>query len=296
MPRYLDITEFVTTMTEFHVNDLHTLKALRDVQSIPNFPSFESSIRPRISKLSVEMSRPLTFFRCLESGTCMSYIWDPPIQDFSSSTFLFRMSMTPYPTSITSGPPEDLAPWRELPAWLLVKLPELRKLQIWLDHSNRTNWTVVNERAILKPIAALKSNVPELEVVCLLPKLNPRIQSSERHYIRWMPGFVSDEVKEHEMKEDEVKDEVKEDKVGGPPNFELHRVLRQRMRVRTFNMGRQAIKTDWDFPFTFGLYEIGGMTVAEAEREEERMLKLGLEISVPVVVRSATRGGYIGGY
>ena len=167
------------------------------------------------------------------------------------------------PNVITSGPPEDLTPWRELPAWLLVKLPELRKLQIWLDHSNRTNWTVVNERAILKPIAALKSNVPELEVVCLLPKLNPRIQSSERHYIRWMPGFVSDEVKEHEMKEDEVKDEgkdeAKEDKVGGPPpNFELHRVLRQRMRVRTFNMGQQAIKTDWDFPFTFGLYEIGG--------------------------------------
>ena len=90
-------------------------------------------------------------------------------------------------------------------------MPWLRNLHIWLDHNGPSNeyWSVVNERAILAPMEAIKTtHNPDLKLVCFLPNLHPEIENRQRHYL---PGEREEE--------------------NPPSQLEIHRLLRQRYRV-----------------------------------------------------------------
>lgn len=158
------------TTTDFHVTDMRTLGALlAETELSPPPFSFEGSICPRITGLSIVLSQPLAFFRAIETISTPSY----DHQD---------------------GPPPDLQyvgdvrVWPDLPSRLLVQLRGLGRLHIWLDHNGKENWSVVNERAILAPVEALTTRSPEFQMVFILPKAHPWIEDPQRHYLSGHEG------------------------------------------------------------------------------------------------------------
>jgi hypothetical protein len=75
--------------------------------------------------------------------------------------------------------------WLQLPK-ILSEFKNLRRLHIWLDHDDRSSWTVVNERALISHIAPLAEN-PDLKVSLSLPKLHPRWEQPDRHFTDGSP-------------------------------------------------------------------------------------------------------------
>jgi hypothetical protein len=71
--------------------------------------------------------------------------------------------------------------WLELPHAIPL-MNKLRKLHIWLDHDEPCTWTTVNERAVLSPLASL-STLPHLEVSINLPKLHPKWETLDKHFM-----------------------------------------------------------------------------------------------------------------
>jgi hypothetical protein len=125
--------------------------------------SFEGSICPRISKLSITLSLPLAFFQAIEAAYRAS-----PDREIGSS----------------AGIEDDsVGTWLHLHSRLLIQLPKLRKLRVWLDHNVDRYWSVVDERAILGPMEVLRTSNPALELVCVLPNPHPRIEDRQRHYL-----------------------------------------------------------------------------------------------------------------
>jgi hypothetical protein len=70
----------------------------------------------------------------------------------------------------------------------IVQLETLRKLQIWIDHDESTSWTLVNERAILRPLEPL-IEISDLDMSISLPKLHPLWENPYRHFIQDKPIF-----------------------------------------------------------------------------------------------------------
>jgi hypothetical protein len=100
---------------------------------------------------------------------------------------------------LTAGPHYDVSPvdspssptQSRMTAWLQVcpaiaQLDVLRELQIWIDHDESTSWTLVNERAILRPLEPLLE-IADLNMSISLPKLNPLWENPYRHYIQDNP-------------------------------------------------------------------------------------------------------------
>lgn len=158
------MVEVVTTATDFHITDLRTLEAmLLHTEPSPARFSFEGSVCSRLASLSITLSQPLAFFQAIEAASSTS-------QNGDSS-------------NLGEQGDHDVTPWFYLPSRPLIQLPRLRKLHAWLDHNGRESWSVVNERAILAPIEALKTNNPRLEVVCVLPKVHSTFEDRQRHYV-----------------------------------------------------------------------------------------------------------------
>jgi hypothetical protein len=77
----------------------------------------------------------------------------------------------------------DLDPvlaWARL-SLALPRIPQLRKLQIELDHTEEPTWSIVNERAVLSDLAVMEPH-PILEIIVTLPNLHPKWSSPERHF------------------------------------------------------------------------------------------------------------------
>lgn len=228
----------VTTAADFHVTDLRALEALLDHREPAPTPfTFEGSIRPCIARLSITLSRPLTFFQAIEATSLASQAQG----DASSSN------------------PEDdeTGIWsHQLPSRLLIQLPRLRKLHVWLDHNRLDYWSVVNERAILAPMEALKTSSPGLELVCVLPKLHPQIEDRQRHYL---PGDEEEESSSRRL--------------------EIRRILRQRERIlENANTGDRYIISTQDFPHLVGDPSFYYMSMAELEEFERRLWHAGVNV------------------
>jgi hypothetical protein len=131
------------------------------------------------------------------------------------------------------------------PGWIqlctaITGFERLRQLHLWADHNSQRSWTVVNERAFLAPLHTLLTANPHLQIHVSLPKLHPKYESPERHFV-------------HDC---------------APPPYRITRRLRQR-----FHAVRQGTRyyKNWvpDFPIT---YEIDSSdeeleTVEERERQ-----------------------------
>ncbi|KAB5533485.1 hypothetical protein GE09DRAFT_1193330, partial [Coniochaeta sp. 2T2.1] len=81
---------------------------------------------------------------------------------------------------------EWVSAWMRVWSSLAPRLPELRRLNIWLDHDDSKSWTVLNERAILSPIITSISPTTSdslQDVTLSLPKTHPRYEHPERHYL-----------------------------------------------------------------------------------------------------------------
>lgn len=182
------------------------------------------------------MSLPLAFFQAIEAASLASQAQD---------------------RALSSHPEDDdVGTWSHLPSRLLIQLPQLRHLHVWLDHNGRDYWSVVHERAILAPMEALKTSNPGLELVCVLPKVHPRIEDRQRHYL---PGGEEEE--------------------SSSSRLEIHRVLRQRYRVLySANTGDMRVTWMQDFPHIVGNPVFDDMSLAEKEEFEGRMWRAGLDV------------------
>lgn len=244
--RYSELAEAVTTENDFYITDLRVLNASIDNKEPRPAPfSFEGSILPRIASLSITLSQPLQFFKAIETNSLVAR----ENQGHASSS-------KPEGNSY-------LSIWSQLSSRPLIQLPHLRKFHMWLDHYGEVNWSMVNERVIPALMEALKTRKPKLKLVCALPKVHPRIEGPQRHYL---PG-----------KEDE-------EAAGGEESSSplwLHRTPRQRHRVvgESGNLNNRWITYVQDFPHSFGdplFYE--GRSRAEREELEAFAWRRGVDI------------------
>ncbi|KAF2113277.1 hypothetical protein BDV96DRAFT_578647 [Lophiotrema nucula] len=76
--------------------------------------------------------------------------------------------------------PTHLAVWPHLGS-AITKLQNLKRLRIWLDHTEKSSWSLINERALLS-LFLPPSRITGLDISVSLPRLNPRYESSEKHF------------------------------------------------------------------------------------------------------------------
>jgi len=198
--------------------------------------SFEVSICPRIDKLSLMLNAPLALFHAVE--------------DFSIS----RDDQVENPRN------DEAEIWAcLLPSRLFSQLPQIRRLGIWLDLTTtnmKARWGVVNERAFLAPVQALKTSNPELELTCALPKLHPRLENVERHYL---PDFGDGDQ-------------------GWPASrLGIHRFVRERFRAEVKSNELETTYVN-DFPELVDSMYFEHKSMADKEEMERRMFGSGLWI------------------
>jgi hypothetical protein len=138
-----------------------------------------------------------------------------------------------------------ISAWTELP-FALDYWSRLRKLRIWLDHEESCSWSVVNERAVLSPLASLSSN-PDLDVSINLPKLHPKWEAPERHFTEDSPRLP----------------------------IAIHRRYRQRYHGVEDSNGNLRVKYWSDFPVWHEVAEMMEMPVEEIEEGERSSWEAG---------------------
>jgi hypothetical protein len=69
---------------------------------------------------------------------------------------------------------------------MLSRFGSLRKLSLWLDHSDTRPWSVVSERKLLSPLLEHLSATP-MDVAIILPKFHPLYETEHRHFMSKHP-------------------------------------------------------------------------------------------------------------
>ncbi|KAF2024295.1 hypothetical protein EK21DRAFT_94223 [Setomelanomma holmii] len=139
-------------------------------------------------------------------------------------------------------------------AWMkvsspLTRLQKLRILDIWIDHNDKQSWSIIHERAVLRPLEPLLE-VPELQMVINLPKLHPRWEMKSKG---WFYG---------------------ED--GKPSRFRICRRRRQEFHAEKDELDRLTCVTlEADFPSMRDWPEFEGLTEEELEEKEGRLWREG---------------------
>jgi hypothetical protein len=136
--------------------------------------------------------------------------------------------------------------WMQLGS-MLGQFSSLTSLRLWFDHSEPCTWSVVNERRLLSPLLTQLSTTG-IDVSVILPKLHPRHEREDRHFISKPLGtFV-----------------------------QLHRQLRQEYYVQETSQGDIEIVTKLDFPFFQDFFP--GMPLAEIEAWERKLWDCGRDM------------------
>ncbi|KAI4645666.1 hypothetical protein J4E93_005243 [Alternaria ventricosa] len=183
-----------------------------------------------VSRLSITLKLPLKFFQSVE-----------------------RLSNNDSTSSDTDLATQQASQWQRLgPSLSWFKA--LKKLDLWLDHTEPQFWAVVNERSTLSSLLTQLSNHPNLDVTVTLPMVHPKFEQDERHYIdeEISPKIIS-------------------------PNVRIHRVLRQKRYAVDDANGDVKIVKKYDFPFMYDEYlGLGlGMSLAEMAKRERGEWKQG---------------------
>jgi hypothetical protein len=130
-------------------------------------------------------------------------------------------------------------------------MSKLRRLRIWVDHKDACSWSVVNEHAVLSPLASL-GNSPNLEYSIDLPKLHPKWESPHRHFTEDSP----------------------------PSPLAIHRRYRQRYHGIEKSDGIICVEYSADFPALPELVywdEENPLAMEEVEEAERRSWRAGVD-------------------
>ncbi|KAF2265278.1 hypothetical protein CC78DRAFT_205757 [Lojkania enalia] len=217
---FSDIMEMMADIAVVYINDLDTLRSLVLISSeLESRRSSTSillvSILPNLKELSINLRLPLDTYKALDN------------------------------TSNSAGSESLLSSvWMGLPL-AIEHLSKLRRLRIWLDHEEPCSWSIVNERAVLSPLASL-SNIPNLEVSIDLAKLHPKWESPHRHFTEDTPLLP----------------------------LAIHRRYRQRYYGIETGDGSIRVEHSPDFPVLYELTSLG-MTMEKVEEVERRSWKEG---------------------
>jgi hypothetical protein len=220
--RFTDFAETIADTVAIQINDFDSVKILVSNSGSSMLDSARSPtssildcLLPNLKHLSISLRFPLATLEALENA---------------------NISASPSPSLISA--------WIKLPI-AIKHMSKLRKLQIWLDHGEPCSWSLVNERAILSPLAFL-SNIPSLEFCISLPKLHPKWEQPDRH-------FTEDDQ---------------------PLPFALHRRYRQRNHAIEASDGSLRVKYEPDFPVLYELTEWDS-TMEEVEHLERGFWEMG---------------------
>jgi len=213
--RQIDVVDFLVERVGFHVTNLDTLHTLLHSGST-EAPQYLAPSLSRIRHLELALRLPLEAFEQIEYHV-----------GHTTSDWI----------------PNPLSWLRLCPA--LACLEQLRTLHIWIDHDGSETYTLVNERAFLSPLNALKSTLPNLTITINLPKLHPKYEKPERHYTPY---------------------------TSPPRDFSITRRTRQTSHALTNRHGEWCVDYIPDFPI-LSCHEFDSDSEAEERTEAfERML------------------------
>jgi len=209
----------------FQINDLDALRILVPQSGVLKSGRSSTStllncVLPSLKELDISLRLPLSAYDALENA--------------GNST-----------GSKSSSMDHSISAWTGLrPA--IERLSKLRRLRIWLDHGERCPWSMVNERAVLSPLAPLSNN-PNLDISIDLPKLHPKWENPDQHFTEDSP----------------------------PLTLTIHRRYRQRYHGIESSDGSIRVEYDPDFPILHELALMEDMTVEEVEEIERTSWKRG---------------------
>lgn len=136
----------------------------------------------------------------------------------------------------------------------LTKSRSLTKLHIWLDHSGAEEWSCISERDVFElflwDLSALQER--DVDVSITLPKLHPKYEDPERHFLT------------------------------PPPGIHLHRVLRQRWH----GLADGDVEYSPDFPLLIDLEKYKKMPMGEVEEKERALRAKGVDVDGAVMMAS----------
>jgi hypothetical protein len=215
-----------------HIIDLDTLYCL-DGTSVTRGLTYPNSFAislSNVTQLSISLRLPLKFFQTLEQS-----LQDPAIVAESAES------------TESNTAPVDVQPWLRI-GTIISQLKRLKKLRLKLDYDEPGYWAVVNEKALLEPLLAnLSDTQPSLQVTVTLPKLHPKFEQEDRHYIDGqLPGTAR-----------------------------LHRVLRQMYWKNPGTRGRGFVEYKPDFPFLLEFIDLFEYSLEELEYMERGHWKAG---------------------
>ncbi|KAH7401210.1 hypothetical protein BKA66DRAFT_405926 [Pyrenochaeta sp. MPI-SDFR-AT-0127] len=222
--RNLEVVDLLARTAIIHITDLRMIRWLHEMMAIPLMhPRIVSSLALALTHLQMTLRLPLIFYQLLE---CQEDANDSKLELAGA-----------------------IDTWLQLPA-TLIRMKQLSKFCIWLDHDEPCSWSVVNERALLAPITRL-SGSRNLTISIVLPKLHPKLESDDRHFIS-----------------------------GSPISFQLYRRLRQRWHAREPTPAcSSGIVHGPDFPFLIdGGEEFALMPLADLEEEERTWWRDGTDV------------------
>jgi hypothetical protein len=156
--RFTDVAEAIADTVAIEINDCDTLGSLVS-NSGPEVPaqsctsSLFRCVLPNLKELGISLRPPLAAYEEFEYA-----------DDSISSTSPFASA------------------WIALPS-AIEHMSRLKRFRIWLDHEEPCSWSMVNERAVLSPLASLSNN-PDLSVSINLPKLHPKWETADRHFTK----------------------------------------------------------------------------------------------------------------
>jgi hypothetical protein len=219
LTRYSEVVD-VLSRNFINVTDLETLNYL-SAQLAAGSPSLVNNVPPvlrnGITRLSITLRLPFAFFETTNAP-------EKALQVATPAWF-----------------------WQQI-GHMLSRLDSLTKLRLWLDHSNTSSWSLVNERNFLSPLLAHLST-RSLDVAMILPKLHPLHESADLHF----------------MNQDEVKP------------IRLHRTLRQGWHTLP---GTIEVVKQYDFPITADLLDLlDGSCVIPGQDAEDLPLSMVEEIA-----------------
>jgi hypothetical protein len=224
--RFIDVMQAVADTVAIELTDFHMLEILVS-RSYPDVLAFGQSctsnllgfVLPHLKVLSITLKLPLEVYEELANAS----------ESASNKSSL-------------------ISAWMALPL-AFKHLSKLRRLRIWLDHEEPCSWSMVNERAVISPLASLRNN-PELDMVINLPKLHPKWQTPDRHFTKHSP----------------------------PLPIAIHRRYRQRYHGVEQEDGSFRVQHESDFPVLYIFTEILDMTMEEVEELERSKWEGGEDV------------------
>ncbi|KAH8205532.1 hypothetical protein TruAng_000238 [Truncatella angustata] len=208
---YIDVASFVADFTTIHITDLAALSQIcRGVNSRTLAPKFFGMSFSHVKRLGMTFKLDVDF-----------------CEGWGRVTANDDVDQTPGPAVSAVGEHWAAAQqrWREMSV-NIAQLRQLQALHVSLDHNNKCPWAVVDERAILAPLAKAAEN-GDFALTIDLPMLEPHFQNPLRHYTADSPAL----------------------------HFSIIRRYRETLFVGVDNSGERSVVEKWQFPVLYHFYQ-----------------------------------------